>query len=273
MTCRACEAVRVKFASGVGACSEAVSGSSCYCSCWCSKAPLFHRCPAGVPFSFLRVRSVLGTGQGDEALLQPLAECGRAVENNEPGRMHKTCFMREALSPPSLPPPSPRPSPPPSRDPSSPLSRGFKGNPSSLPSRERALRVLQEGLKGDPSRLHLRAPGVGAEGWGRKPRKSGGRRVGLEGWVPKGGMEGPKFSAFLSLFVLSSLSGGLLVELWPRFKAVAHPKCAFRLLWGHVVRAPAACRPPGFRSQVTGAVDCESVRGSSNGSQGIGILR
>ena len=44
--------------------------------------------------------------------------------------------------------------------------------------------------------------------------------------------------AFFSLspagnFILSSLSGGeggLLVELWPRFKAMVHPKCGFRLV-------------------------------------------
>ena len=59
----------------------------------------------------------------------------------------------------------------------------------------------------------------------------------------------PKISLFFFLspagnFILSSLcflwgGGGLLVELWPRFKAMAHPKCGFRL-----VGAPAAVRPP-----------------------------
>ena len=52
---------------------------------------------------------------------------------------------------------------------------------------------------------------------------------------------GPNYSVFFSSpaanFVFPSLSGGLLVELWPQFKAVVHPKCAFELFWGHFVRA------------------------------------
>ena len=48
-------------------------------------------------------------------------------------------------------------------------------------------------------------------------------------------LDRPKFRSFFSLspagnvFLFVSL-GGLLVELWPRFKAMAHPKCGFRLV-------------------------------------------
>ena len=40
------------------------------------------------------------------------------------------------------------------------------------------------------------------------------------------------FCAPFSLFFFS-LSGGLLVELWPRVAAMDHPHCAFGLLWDH----------------------------------------
>ena len=45
-------------------------------------------------------------------------------------------------------------------------------------------------------------------------------------WPPP--MHRPKFRSSLPLqiFVLSSLSWGLLVEVWPRFKAMDHPKCS-----------------------------------------------
>ena len=52
------------------------------------------------------------------------------------------------------------------------------------------------------------------------------------------------FALFLcpaSILVFSSLPGGLLVELWQRFKAVNRLNCALVLLWGHFVRAPAGC--------------------------------
>ena len=74
-----------------------------------------------------------------------------------------------------------------------------------------------------------------------------------EGWrrrVEARRVERPKFRFFCpspaAMVILSSLPGGLLVELWPRFKAAAHPKCAFGHLLGRFVRAPAACRPLGF---------------------------
>ena len=87
----------------------------------------------------------------------------------------------------------------------------------------------------------------GPKGGCPKPEKVGARRVGAEGWKPEGwrpeGWERFKISLFVTLSrrkfsLFSSLYGGLLVELWPRFKAVAHPKSTFGLLWGHFVRAP-----------------------------------
>ena len=42
-----------------------------------------------------------------------------------------------------------------------------------------------------------------------------------------------KFRSVFSLWCL-------FVELWPRFKATARAKCAFELLFGHFVQAPAA---------------------------------
>ena len=85
--------------------------------------------------------------------------------------------------------------------------------------------------------------------------KGGGPRVGapkFEG--PKTEKVGanvgrPKISRFFHLpppisFFLPSL-GCLLVELWPRFKDMDHPKCTFGLLWGHSVPAPAALQAAG----------------------------
>ena len=69
--------------------------------------------------------------------------------------------------------------------------------------------------------------GGGREGWGpgggvgAKPRKS---------WDPEGGgLEGggPQFRAVVSFYLLSL--GGFLVELWPRFKAMARLKCCLPL--------------------------------------------
>ena len=54
-------------------------------------------------------------------------------------------------------------------------------------------------------------------------------------------------------FILS-LSGGLLVELWPRFQAVAHPNWAFGPLQGRLVRASgknAKFRAPTLRARTT----------------------
>ena len=60
---------------------------------------------------------------------------------------------------------------------------------------------------------------------------------------PLGPPAGQKIRAFffllpppISLFLLSL--GVFFVELWPRFKAVAHPNCTFVLFRGHFVRAP-----------------------------------
>ena len=57
----------------------------------------------------------------------------------------------------------------------------------------------------------------------------------MEGCLPK---LGPTFRAFFSLFRPKSfffrVSGGLLVEMWPRFNAVASPKPGgYRPLWFH----------------------------------------
>ena len=55
-----------------------------------------------------------------------------------------------------------------------------------------------------------------------------------------------KFSLFcpspVAMFVLSSL-WGLLVELWPRFKDMAHPKCVFWAPWSQCAKPT---RPLGF---------------------------
>ena len=73
----------------------------------------------------------------------------------------------------------------------------------------------------------------GSEWWGA-------RRVGFRRW------EGPNVSLFFlrlpSHFRSFSLSGSLLVELWPRFKASTHPLCAFGFLWGNFVLSPAEGR-------------------------------
>ena len=93
------------------------------------------------------------------------------------------------------------------------------------------------------------------EGWGGP--KGGALRVGAP-WMgasrvsrPKSGPKGrgPNISRFFPLppqfsFLLPSL-GGLLVELWARFKAEFHTKCGFGLLWGHHARARAECGLPG----------------------------
>ena len=60
------------------------------------------------------------------------------------------------------------------------------------------------------------------------------------------------FVLFFFLFstahnILSSLPGGLLVELWPRLEAVAHPKCAFGLPGVILCELRQACRLPGRR--------------------------
>ena len=86
-----------------------------------------------------------------------------------------------------------------------------------------------------------RGKGGWLRGGGAEPRKvgelkGGGRRVG-------GGERKEQHFAHRSSFpganfVLSSLSGDLLVELWPWFEAVGHKKCSFGLLWRHLLRAP-----------------------------------
>ena len=55
----------------------------------------------------------------------------------------------------------------------------------------------------------------------------------------------PEFSRFVLFsvaqnFALFSSFWGVLEESWPQHKAMDHSKCAFRLLLGHLVRAPAA---------------------------------
>ena len=54
--------------------------------------------------------------------------------------------------------------------------------------------------------------------------------MGLKGWEPEGwgpeGWEGPKFRAFFPSpvqYFVFFLTLGLLVELWPRFKAMTQP--------------------------------------------------
>ena len=83
--------------------------------------------------------------------------------------------------------------------------------------------------------------------WWEGPNGRGPKGKGPEGWVARkvgGGERGRHFSLFSfsrhnfhSLFPLL----GLLVEVWPRFKAMDHPNCALGILWGHFVRARAAC--------------------------------
>ena len=95
--------------------------------------------------------------------------------------------------------------------------------------------------------------GCPAEGWHRRgpeggrdpkagspnPEKVGGKKGGPRSWVPEGcgprRVDDQNFAFFFSLsapnFVFYSI-WGLLVELWPRFKAIAYPKCALGLLWG-----------------------------------------
>ena len=80
-----------------------------------------------------------------------------------------------------------------------------------------------------------RGKGGWLKGGGAEPRKvgepkGGGQRVGrrkAQNFALRSPFPGANF-------VLSSLSGGLLVELWPWFEAVGHPKCSFGLL----------CEPP-----------------------------
>ena len=83
--------------------------------------------------------------------------------------------------------------------------------------------------------------GGGPEGWEERTQKKWRRVEGAKGGDPKISRVfffRRKFRSFISLW-------GLLVELWSRFKAQVHPKCAFRLLWGHFVRAPAAPQAAG----------------------------
>ena len=58
-------------------------------------------------------------------------------------------------------------------------------------------------------------------------------------------LDRPKFRSSAANFVLPSLSGSLLVEMWPRFRDMDHPKCAFGFLWGHFVRAVDPKEPQG----------------------------
>ena len=109
------------------------------------------------------------------------------------------------------------------------------------------------------------------------PRWVGGpnpERWGPEGLGPKGGgarrVGSPTFRAlFFTLppqvsFFLPSL-GCLLVDLWPGFEAVDHPNCAFLLLCGHFVEAPAACTPPGVQTM--------QKRQQKDSGQGLGQKR
>ena len=73
---------------------------------------------------------------------------------------------------------------------------------------------------------------------------------------------GTKFTGPFSLF---SLSGGLLVGLWPRVAAMDHANCAFGLLWGHIVGERAAHRPPWFHHNST-STSPEREKWSDNGA-------
>ena len=54
-----------------------------------------------------------------------------------------------------------------------------------------------------------------------------------------GGSKYRFFKPSPQMFVMCfSLWGVFSWNFWPRFKAVAHPKCTFGLLWCHFVRAP-----------------------------------
>ena len=73
---------------------------------------------------------------------------------------------------------------------------------------------------------------VGGEKCGSGPKGRG-----LKGWARR--VEARNLAFFplppqFSFFIPSL--GGLLVELWPRFKAEFHTKCAFGLLWSHFVK-------------------------------------
>ena len=81
---------------------------------------------------------------------------------------------------------------------------------------------------------------VGRRGGGPRgveAQRGGGPKV----WGARG--EAQHFALFFpspapfSLFFFFFL--GLLVELWSRTAAMDHPKCAFGLLWGHLVKPPA----------------------------------
>ena len=70
------------------------------------------------------------------------------------------------------------------------------------------------------------------KGWGPKPEKVAPRRVRAPNMAPRRvGLEGSAFffplPPHVSFFL--PLSGGLLVEMWPRVAAVDNPNCAFGL--------------------------------------------
>ena len=86
--------------------------------------------------------------------------------------------------------------------------------------------------------------GGGPEGWGPNPEKVGPEGWGPEGWGPEG-WGARHFALFLlsptGNFILSSLSGGFLVEFWWCLKRRDAQMCAFGVLWLSC-EAPAARR-------------------------------
>ena len=89
---------------------------------------------------------------------------------------------------------------------------------------------------------------MGARRGGGEPRKSGARRVGARRGGPRVGAEGwgaQNFALFLlsptGNFILSSLSGGFLVEFWWCLKRRDAQMCAFGVLW-------LSCEAPAARS-------------------------
>ena len=68
--------------------------------------------------------------------------------------------------------------------------------------------------------------------------------MGFQGWEARNFALRPSPAAN---FVLSSLSGGLLVELWLPFKAMDHPKCSFSVLFLWLVVCPEAAGQSGSK--------------------------
>ena len=91
-------------------------------------------------------------------------------------------------------------------------------------------RVLTPKKKKTVSDLRGASKGVASEraSKGEGPKGGGPKGGGPEGWRAEG-RRGPKCRVFQF-----SATNFVHVELWPRFEAVAHPKFAFGLLWGHL---------------------------------------